>query len=944
MPLEEFSWIKAHSLTQGLQLISSGELAVSFVDVLLGRRGALELSKALSSHTSDSLVALNLVKTHIDGVGVEPLTRTLCDNRKLTYLSLSNNDLSSDPRGIRALGFFLKNNHTLKVLDLDQTNLKDNLKPISLGLKENRGLKTLSLNENSTSHKGLEILCSSLKKNKYLKELFLYDYENEFKDKRLKGVAKIIEVLKQYNTTLTCLAINCSDITLSRKLDEIMNRNLKISKMKKHEQMNIFKTTLQSKDKGPWMRSKLIFVGPERSGKTSLINALIGKSVETKGSKGVINIRQVQTKPLGKSATSSWKETALREATDRGLKFSSFNHAAVLASRIAIEKRKDMLRKRRTNNKFNEVTELKRFGLLNLKPHGHDPAQIKALVRSATQMTQGSNASGLNKDQLSSFKHKYMMNRMKKTGTTLTQLSAESITQLEEMVRKMSSVSSLLKRKGSEEGKVWNYLDQARKENSHKVRPSINYLIYDFCGRERYHILQNLFLTDQGAVYLVVFNFAQMLSNKKVRSCLRSIKQWIKSIYLKAPRASIILIGTNNSLRTTESTLQGINNHLLDTINELSIMQELNIVKNDDLIFFSVDSKTGAGVSEIRYTIEKTTLEQEYIYQQVPMNYLRCLDALLSTGKGYMNMEELIELSSSSEIDVPESQVEQMLSLFHQLGIILFFPHLQKLRDRVILSPEWLVDEFSKLLINGLDSGNKFKIVKLKVELRDLRLLEDNEKLFQNGIVSFDLLNYFFARDFTFMVELMKEMLLICEFPQGKSDQIVNYFVVPALLPNPKRPQQTTLKANRIDLSRFESSLDCEIKFNILPVGLFQKLVCSMIDLLLEHRRKAPILHRFFSVIQFSKQTFIFEEVEDEDKIQVACFSQGSEAQELNGFDAIFTILQKINLDHFQSALKFTTDFFKDNDLEKNMLQELAQASEKKTKKLLLENFLKNTQ
>ena len=47
---------------------------------------------------------------------------------------------------------------------------------------------------------------------------------------------------------------------------------------------------------------------------------------------------------------------------------------------------------------------------------------------------------------------------------------------------------------------------------------------------------------------------------------------------------------------------------------------------------------------------------------------------------------------------IAEDDLPSVLKFYHELGVILYYPHIRSLSDKVILSPSWFVDCLGKVL------------------------------------------------------------------------------------------------------------------------------------------------------------------------------------------------------------------------------------------------------
>ena len=65
-------------------------------------------------------------------------------------------------------------------------------------------------------------------------------------------------------------------------------------------------------------------------------------------------------------------------------------------------------------------------------------------------------------------------------------------------------------------------------------------------------------------------------------------------------------------------------------------------------------------------------------------------------SRNTITIGEAIAVGKSCKIEPKD--VMKVLNFYHKLGVVLFYPHIKGLGDKVILSPEWFVDCLGKVL------------------------------------------------------------------------------------------------------------------------------------------------------------------------------------------------------------------------------------------------------
>ena len=67
---------------------------------------------------------------------------------------------------------------------------------------------------------------------------------------------------------------------------------------------------------------------------------------------------------------------------------------------------------------------------------------------------------------------------------------------------------------------------------------------------------------------------------------------------------------------------------------------------------------------------------------------------------------------ATSVCKIDPEHVVSMLNFHHELGVLLYYPHIRSLKDKVILSPRWFIECLSKVLTlpgHGVAGGHKMK-------------------------------------------------------------------------------------------------------------------------------------------------------------------------------------------------------------------------------------------
>lgn len=155
-------------------------------------------------------------------------------------------------------------------------------------------------------------------------------------------------------------------------------------------------------------------------------------------------------------------------------------------------------------------------------------------------------------------------------------------------------------------------------------------------------------------------------------------------------------------------------------------------------------------------------------------------------------------------------ELEDMLSLFHALGMIVHLTSTEALRSIVTVQPQWLVDAISKVIRDG--TVHAFETS----EIRKARLDKDVKRMFEQALVSQDLLEFLWKDNgqAPFLLDLMRRSMLLSEWG-FEGDEL---YLCPSLL------KPTTAVQGSSNSEVFTCRFDFSASF--LPIGVYERLIC----------------------------------------------------------------------------------------------------------------------
>ena len=657
----------------------------------------------------------------------------------------------------------LRKNKTLFKLLLNGAMLDDADGALILGAIENHPtLDLIDLIRNDLGRESSLKIASLVQNNRVLKEYY-------FRDNQLDAQAISLAISNmEDNYVITYFDVQgnagITEEAVSR-VSELLARN-------REKEKEAFAKAMQMKSssKAGWHRSKVMVVGQGRAGKTATVNSLQGKTFDANWD-STIGINQTE---VVANQNDRWRPAKKTEKGDNALKF-----AAMVAAK--------QIREQKGPRKSNS-----RRSLWSLA------SQVKGGLREEEKSQQGE-----------------VLNPTNVAGEGGARGEGER-----------GGEGGTRGVEGERGGEVEHAQEdegtaEFMKDYKHDLvvkaqirRDAITVSVWDYGGQKVFYTLHQLFLTEYG-IYLLVFSIPHLL--KKPQESLEYLNLWINSIHLHAPQAPVIIAGT--SLCSMEQGGMEKLNLLFEEAN-VNRFDQVDINAESRQPFYCIDNKYDVGVKGLRSRVEELIKRQDHVNFQVSIKWMHCLDKINETSRAWLPIGQVTDIAEQCFI-TNARELEQMLHLFHQLGVIVHFTKTQALADVVTIQPQWLVDEISKVIRDP--SIHKFDAS----EMASVGLEPDIKRLFEAGIASEDLIDYLWARQSKdFLLDLMRSLLLLSDWDFDTTLSEGNkYYLVPSMVSAARSSTELSGLKAVFDFSHF-----------FLPDGMFERLVC----LLVQHSAHLP--------------------------------------------------------------------------------------------------------
>ncbi|XP_078317592.1 uncharacterized protein LOC111120698 isoform X2 [Crassostrea virginica] len=386
--------------------------------------------------------------------------------------------------------------------------------------------------------------------------------------------------------------------------------------------------------------------------------------------------------------------------------------------------------------------------------------------------------------------------------------------------------------------------------------------IWDFSGQSLYYTTHQVFLSSR-AVYVIVFNLCHDLhsagsenSSMEDWSTLEYMDYWLRTIYSHTSHNTttavcnsrlsppILVVGTHrNSLsadeveqkRLIEEKFEELRTFMMDKPYTRHLITPFIAIEND------MEEGEDPQIGELRKVIKEAAIEEPYMGEQMPIRWLRFeqeMAKLVAEDTTHASFDQIQELARNVGI-TDEDEIKIMVNFYHDLGVLIYYGSAgtidNVLRNTVVLQPHWLVAMFRSVVL-ARPKNDKWSFSK------------DKWKTFeQKGILDDSLLDDIWKKasmQKPVLLGLMEKFDLLCP-AHTQANQRPKYYFVPSRLTSENDSEKRLYSENPNNAVFYVNFA------GFLPDGLFYRIVNRTTKWCIDNSGKEPYcllktLARFF--------------------------------------------------------------------------------------------------
>jgi len=302
-----------------------------------------------------------------------------------------------------------------------------------------------------------------------------------------------------------------------------------------------------------------------------------------------------------------------------------------------------------------------------------------------------------------------------------------------------------------------------------KNNRSIRLNIWDFGGQEIMHATHQFFLTKR-SLYLLVLNNRQTEDENR-------LEYWLNTIESFGGDSPIIIVGNKND------------EHPLD-IDQRGLQRKYPQIKD----FIATSCKTGLGIEELQQFINREIGNLKHVGDLLPQKWFEVKTHLEGLKKNYIPYEEYQQICEENQILETKKQ-KVLVSLLHDLGIVLNFYDDPQVSDTHVINPEWVTTGIYKIINHD-------------------PLIDRYQGILSFALLSEILPHYLYPpQKHSFIISIMKKFEL-CFAIDNQT------FLLPNLLPK--------TAPEHLDRTQWQEALRFEYHYSILAQSVISRFIVKM--------------------------------------------------------------------------------------------------------------------
>ncbi|XP_052830315.1 uncharacterized protein LOC106875913 [Octopus bimaculoides] len=404
--------------------------------------------------------------------------------------------------------------------------------------------------------------------------------------------------------------------------------------------------------------------------------------------------------------------------------------------------------------------------------------------------------------------------------------------------------------------------------------------IWDFAGQAVYYTTHQVTLNELPLFLVLCMNltFSHIYSKSLLflkedqtvenMSNLGYIDYWMKSIHAHSAESTkntitnstlsppMFIVGTHrNSLNDDQDILKQMVKEKFNALEEFLIGKPYykHIIKP----FFAVENygsedEEDVQICLLREHIQKVALQEPYMGEKIPTRWLQfedIINQLIDNCNNYASIDQVADLALDIGIE-DEQEVQTMLDFYHDLGVIIYYGGSLSavdniLRSLVILNLQWLVEMFRRVITANYPLN------------QDSVYVEKRQQLEKYGLLDEQLINYLWNDELEHkaaLLGLLQKFDLICKRIPSKVDNSkgASYYV-PSMFHLPRDNKK--LHPGNSDVVTFYLNFH-----GFLPEALFHRILAHTLHWSQECGGSEPYLYyRVARLFLDSEHDFILE-------------------------------------------------------------------------------------